>query len=210
MPVFKFDYYESKNISKKADLKNGDYIKLRDGEMGVYIINGGFINNIHTLGDSLFLDDLTCKSSSDFDIIEVRRLNDGITPIITAFTKTYDRTVIYKRKDPKLWNGMTYEEAHRALWNALADGEVQTKSEWFEKNNKNNELNPYEKCFACDTALKRAKETMGKSKCAFCPLCESTPLTCLNGLYNEWMGAAKGFKKFKLAHEIANLPWKEK
>ena len=105
---------------------------------------------------------------------------------------------------------MTYEEAHRALWNALADGEVQTKSEWFEKNNKNNELNPYEKCFACEMALKRAKETSGRSKCVFCPLCESTPSTCLNGLYNEWMGAAKGFERFKLAHEIANLPWKEK
>ena len=207
MPVFKFDYYESKNISKKADLKNGDYIKLRNGEMGVYIINGGFINDIHTLGDNLFLDDLTCKSSSDFDIIEVRRLNDDITPILAAFTKTYDRTVIYKRKDPKLWNGMTYEEAHRALWNALADGEVSTNRQWFELNNKNNEEIPVELCFACE-------EAYGKSgirgHCQFCPLCNiGKEDDCLNGLYTRW-GDAKGFEKFKLAHEIANLPWKEK
>jgi hypothetical protein len=209
MPVFKFDYYESKNISKKADLKNGDYTKLRNGEMGVYIINGGFINNTHTLGDSLFLDDLTCKSSSDFDIIEVRRLNNNITPILAAFTKTYDHTVIYKRKDPILWNGMTYEEAHRALWNALADGEVTTKREWFEWNSQNKKKDiPRDYCFACDLAVRNSKKD--SNTCSHCPLCEwEYGDDCLKGLYKKWINA-KGFEKFKLAHEIANLPWKEK
>ena len=207
MPIFKFDYYESKNISKKADLKNGDYIKLRNGEMGVYIINGGFINNTHTLGDNLFLDDLTCKSSSDFDIIEVRRLNNNITPILAAFTKTYDHTVIYKRKDPILWNGMTYEEAHRALWNALADGDVKFKQEWF----MGCDDIPYQQCFACEVAIHKMNSAKGNaSMCQFCPLGgKESENNCLNGLYDKWKDA-KGFEKFKLAHEIANLPWKEK
>jgi hypothetical protein len=203
-------YDRREKMFTKKHLRNGDYVKLRNGELGIYIINGGFIADGYSIDDTLFDTNLIYTPNSNCDIVEVRRFYDGIPPIRDAFSRVFDKYIIYQRKEQKLWNGMTYEEAHRKLWNALADGEVQTKSEWFEKNNKNNELNPYEKCFACETALKRAKETIGKSKCVFCPLCESTPSTCLNGLYNEWMGAAKGFERFKLAHEIANLPWKEK
>jgi hypothetical protein len=203
-------YDRREKMFTKKDLRNGDYVKLRNGDLGIYIVNGGFVADVYSIDDTLFDTNLICTPNSNWDIVEVRRFYDGIPPIRDAFSRVFDKYIIYKRTEQQLWNGMTYEEAHRALWNALADGEVQTKSEWFKKNNKNNELNPYAKCFACETALKRAKETIGKSKCVFCPLCEKTQLTCLNGLYAKWMGAAKGFEKFKLAHEIANLPWKEK
>ena len=192
----------------KKDLRNGDYVKLRNGERGVYIINGGFTNNTHSLGDSAFHSDLTYRSNSNFDIVEVRRLNNDVTPIYAAFTSSYNDKIIYKRKEQKLWNGMTYEEAHRALWNALADGEVLTKREWFVLNNKNKEDIPKEHCFACAVAASKSKH--GNDICKYCPLCNiEIGENCLSGLYAKWC-EAKGFEKFKLAHEIANLPWKEK
>lgn len=201
-------YDRRKKMFTKKDLKNGDYIKLRNGEMGMYIVNGGFVNEVHSLNDSAFLDDLTYRSDTKFDIIEVRRMrHEGVTPIFAAFTRTYEHTVIYKRKDPILWNGMTYEEAHRALWNALADGEINFKSAWF----KDYDNIPYQQCFACEAALHKMKTVEGNvAMCQFCPLCNiGKENDCLNGLYDRW-NDAKGFEKFKLAHEIANLPWKEK
>lgn len=45
---------------------------------------------------------------------------------------------------------MTYEEAHRKMWNDLADGEVKAKEEWFEQNNINHEKIPANHCFTCN------------------------------------------------------------
>jgi hypothetical protein len=207
-------YDRREKMFTKKDLRNGDYVKLRDGEFGVYIVNGGLVNDAHSMNDIFFDSDLTHTSNLNYDIVEVRRFHDGVPPIHAAFSSVYDSYIIYQRKEQKLWNGMTYEEAHRKLWNALADGEVKEKWEWFDLNNKNNEAIPMQTCFAC----KIASETFHRSpdsdeeiqKCNFCPLCNiDKEQNCLNGLYDKWR-EAKGFERFKLAHEIANLPWKEK
>lgn len=105
------------------------------------------------------------------------------------------------------WNGMTMEEGHRKLWNDLADNKVDSKREWFYQYNSENENAPRFYCFACEEALSR----LGKSDmpCDYCPIGIRTENGCLDGLYDRWR-EAEGFEKFKLAHEIANLEWKEK
>ena len=201
-------YDRRKKMFTKKHLRNGDYIKLRNGELGIYIVNGGFVNDTNPIDDTLFDTNLIYTPNSNCDIVEVRRFYDGIPPIRDAFSRVYDKYIIYQRKEQKLWNGMTYEEAHRKLWNALADGEVKDKREWFRLNNKNNEDVPKCHCFACIVANCNSKQD--DNICLHCPLCEQeVDKDCLNGLYCKWANA-KGFEKFKLAHEIANLPWKEK
>lgn len=200
-------YDRREKMFTKKDLRNGDYVKLRDGEFGVYIVNGGLVNNAHSMNDIFFDSDLTHTSNLNYDIVEVRRFHDGVPPIHAAFSRVYDKYIIYQRKEQQLWNGMTYEEAHRALWNALADGDIKDKVEWF-KGIPYKDV-PYQKCFACEVALDKAKRNT-ISMCLFCPLCDiNSENDCLNGLYHRYSDA-KGFEKFKLAHEIANLPWKEK
>lgn len=112
----------------------------------------------------------------------------------------------------KTWNGMSYEQAHRLLWNTIADIEEEIKDgtdsylikdKAFKKINKNHEPLPTNKCFACVTAYKRADSCLG------CPLYDinNENHNCLNGLFRLWLDA-KGKEKAKYAREIANLPWK--
>lgn len=108
----------------------------------------------------------------------------------------------------KLWNGMTMEEAHRKMWNDLADNVVKTKEEWIGIHNLNDEKPPKNYCFACEVA-----SFNGAVSCGRCPLIidgrKMLPgFSCLYELYGKWVDAT-GFEKFKLAHKIANLPWDE-
>ena len=192
----------------KKDLKNGDYVQCRNGKNYIYIEvdgKGYFVNNAgYNFADS-YDDNLMTLRVPELDIMEVRRMD--IRGIDDAFESCHKEDIIYKREEQKLWNGMTYEEAHRALWNALADGDVRTKYEWF----KGCDDIPYQKCFACEVAINKLHSTKGNaSMCQFCPLCDMDEHdSCLKGLYDRW-DEAKGFTKFKLAYEIANLNWKEK
>ena len=202
-------YDRRKKMFTKKDLRNGDYVQHRNGENYVYIerdgkgylVNDKGFNSIDSFKDNLTLN----RYCSDWDIMKVIRTSPcGINH---AFKSYHEKDIVYKRSEQKLWNGMTYEEAHRALWNALADGEVTTKREWFELH-KGEEPTPKDKCFACAVAASNSGDKY--NRCQHCPLCEyKSNHNCLDGLYNEWQ-RAKGFEKFKLAHEIANLPWKEK
>lgn len=109
----------------------------------------------------------------------------------------------------KLWNGMTMEEAHRKMWNDLADGKVESKGEWLNLHNTNMEKIPIYYCFACEASLDNNRHR----DCNRCPLIINGKRTvdgdpCLYGLFDEWCDATD-FEKFELAHEIANLPWDE-
>lgn len=108
-----------------------------------------------------------------------------------------------------LWNGMTLEKAHRKMWNDLADGKVKNKREWLKLYNTSNEKSPKHYCFACEASL----NDKGIKSCNRCPLIVDGKRTtegysCLYGLFDRWVNAT-GFEKFRLAHEIANLPWDE-
>lgn len=125
----------------------------------------------------------------------------------------------------ELWNGMTMEEAHRKMWNDIADNKVESKREWIELYNTNNENNPKYYCFACEEAQKikikvdKDNEIYNKNGnkimssyfsndiCDYCPLGGgNSSKQCLNGLYDKFI-RAEGFEKFRLAHQIADLPW---
>ena len=122
---------------------------------------------------------------------------------------------------------MTMEEAHRKMWNDLADGKVEDKREWLDLYNTNNEDDPYFYCFACEEArtikakADRDIETYYKKEyramtyrfnngiCDYCPLGGTgNSEKCLHGLFDKWINVT-GFEKFRLAHEIANLPWED-
>lgn len=199
-------YDRRQKMFTKKDLKNGDYVKCRNGENYIYVevgSKGYFINNDGFNPINIYRDDLIFGPDDEWDIVEVRRgWSCGINP---AFCEVNERYIIYKRQEEKLWNGMTYEEAHRKLWNALADGEVKNKQEWFDLNNKNKENLPLNKCFACELGLRKTETNV---MCSVCPINKSKCQPCLGGLYDKWQ-EAKGFEKFKLAHEIANLPWED-
>lgn len=101
-----------------------------------------------------------------------------------------------------LWNGMTMEEAHRKMWNDLADNKVKSQREWIDIYNTNNEEAPTNCCFVCETSW----NNNGFLSCSKCPLIvKDEKYGCLLRKWDD----AEGFEKFKLAHEIANLPWKE-
>ena len=110
----------------------------------------------------------------------------------------------------KTWNGMSYEQAHRLLWNTIASSSKETKDDNYElvklkafkKINKNHEPLPRNNCFACDIVHKRG------GGCFSCPIFDPNKKNdrCLNGLFRLWINA-KGKKKAKYARKIANLPW---
>lgn len=102
----------------------------------------------------------------------------------------------------KLWNDMTMEEAHRKMWNDLADNKVKSQREWIDIYNANNEEVPTNCCFVCETNW----NNNGFLSCSKCPLIvKDEKYGCLLRKWDD----AEGFEKFRLAHEIANLPWNE-
>lgn len=194
---------------KKTDLKVGMVVKLRCGEFAMVLpmyegdelcVSGRDIwFPLSRLDDNLLYHD----GFPDCNIDEVYGFASPMCAYMLSFSS---RECLYVRphEKKKTWNGKTYEENHRELWNWLADHPDKTKGDWFNKQDV--EKRPYCSCFACDYA----KKVIGGS-CEKCPLCDNGTggSHCLNGLYHKFKEAT-GFERAKYAHEIANLPWIDK
>ena len=96
----------------KADLKNGDVVKVRDGDVGFAIVDLGVI----TFGRQIenldkFYNDLTHRTSETCDVIAVRR---PIKPE-DCRTNAFEHNIgflVYERKEIE---EMTLEEVCKAL-----------------------------------------------------------------------------------------------
>lgn len=191
------------------DFKNMDCVHLRNG-IDLMYVDKHFISRLYDLPLDYFSDTLECYEGKIYDIMTVKRLPSGEEDIHSIVNIASHGQLLFDRNENFIptWNGLTMKEAHRKLWNDLADGKVETKIEWF------NEWEaqfgsaglPENLCFACEEAKHRS---INDDHCLNCPIGEYTNKSgCLDGLHDKW-SFARGFEKFKLAHEIANLEWKE-
>ena len=201
---------------KKIDLNTGDIVKFKNGNYFIYT------------GEKLYFgDDDDLAPVNVNNVVEIKRPSQEE---VKEFGEKVKNT-IWKKEAPNMWGDMTYAEAHKKMFMAIANGEVATKTEWLEKTDPSLTLSYLElenSCFACEEA-KRRREKANKdnefyatkddhklavfrfndSICNYCPLGGlGKNRKCLNGLYDEYINS-KGFEKFKLAYEIANLEWKE-
>jgi hypothetical protein len=102
-----------KKAFTKADLKNGDVIKRRDGTVQIVCLetgtcicpNGGF-DSVSDINN-----DLTYRSWSSGDIMEVRRPRAERHCSFKAFDAKYGE-LVYERSEPE---EMTLEEVCKAL-----------------------------------------------------------------------------------------------
>jgi len=101
----------------------------------------------------------------------------------------------------------TTEEAHRKLWNWLAEevDDLKTKKDFFEEFNIS-EI-PDNGCYACGEC---------DGNCEKCPIKWSedqvnSDYKCLEeySLYNKWYYSYDVLERSALAKQIAELPWKE-
>ena len=191
------------------DLRDGDCIENEDGDRYVYA-GGYFVNKSAWMNPDYF------NLSLGDDIILVKRPTDeskSINQVIEHGEVLFDKKVANKEiffsavQNPIcLWDGMTIEEAHCKMWNDLADNKVKSPKEWLDIHNINNEEIPFNCCFACEATI----NDNGLINCDKCPLIVknkkiSNHHECLLRKWDDLIG----FEKFKLAHEIANLPWDE-
>ena len=106
------------NKFTKIDLKNRDCVELRDGTLLMYV-DRFLISNDKSCSILAYTDDLqyysSCKFNHNFDIIRVYR--SQFSYVATSINRTIcERNVVFRRKGlPRLWNGMTFEEAHREM-----------------------------------------------------------------------------------------------
>jgi len=187
----------------KADLKTGmvvvtrngtEYQVLLDTEIGEMLINQNGRNRLNDYCDNLLIEQK--YGSNKFDIMKVKQADADYK----LYFKHWDKMLtIWERTEDKLWsNGLTLEENHRKMWNALADNPPMSKEEYLKKNNI---TTPKCECFACESA---------KGDCGKCPICTTVKdEDCLNGKYRKWLDAT-GFERAKVANEIANLEWRER
>nr|DAR27051.1 MAG TPA: hypothetical protein [Caudoviricetes sp.] len=188
------------------DFKNMDCVHLRNGTDLMYV-DKHFINHSYDLPLDYFSDTLECYEDRMYDVMTVKRLPSGKEDIYSIINITLHGQLLFDRNVNFIptWNGLTMKEAHRKMWNDLADGKVETKIEWFNEWETKVEA-PENLCFACEEAKHRS---INNNFCLSCPIGEYTNESgCLDGLYIKWH-FAKGFEKFKFAHDIANLEWKE-
>ena len=213
-----------KNLKEK--LNNGDIVKLRNGKYFVFngkrFWSGDCYIALDDYNEKLEFNNLRNRA---LDIVKVKRPRSE--EIEKFGTKV--ETTVWEEETLNMWGDMTYAEAHKKMFMAIANGEVATKMEWLEKTKPDFDPYYYElenNCFACDEAKRREAEvetqdtrnafsmlayhSFSDTYCKYCPLGGiGDSKKCLNGLYNKFFNA-KGFEKFKLAYEIANLEWKEK
>ena len=102
----------------------------------------------------------------------------------------------------------TNEEAHRLLWNWLAENPSMSKRDFFDSHLVN--ILPIGKCYACVEVLDR------KLGCGSCPINWSNVegAKCkhcgdFNSLYTTWRITNDLEIKALIAREIANMEWKE-
>ena len=212
-----------KNLKEK--LNNGDIVKLRNGKYFVFngkrFWSGDCYISLDDYDEKLRFNNLRNRA---LDIVKVKRPR---SEEIEKFGAKVETTV-WEEKTPNMWGDMTYPEAHKKMFMAIANGEVATKMEWLKKTNPDFDPYYYElenNCFACTEAIRREAEvetqdtriafsmlayhSFSDTYCKYCPLGGiGDSKMCLNGLYDKFFNA-KGFEKFKLAYEIANLEWKE-
>ena len=213
----------NKNLKEK--LNNGDIVKLRNGKIFVFngkrFWSGECYISLNDYDEKLRFNNLRNRA---LDIVKVKRPR---SEEIEKFGAKIETTV-WEEKTQNMWGDMTFAEAHKEMFMAIADGEVSCKKEWL---NKTSPV-PFDyglenDCFACEEAKRRKKEADEKltalynkdgyklltshsndSFCNYCPLRGWSSDGCLHGLYDKFI-FAKGFEKFKAAYEIANLEWKE-
>ena len=112
------DFKMKKKEFTKKDLKNGDVIKYRNGEVGIVCVETGTV----ILKDNEYMaveninDDLTNSknyigSGADWDIMAVRRASKPYECRLLAFDKEYG-ILVYERKEVE---EMTLEEVCKAL-----------------------------------------------------------------------------------------------
>lgn len=196
------------------DFKNMDCVHLRNG-IDLMYVDKHFINRLYDLPLDYFSDTLECYEGKIYDIMTVKRLSSGEEDIHSIVNIASHGQLLFDRNENFIptWNGLTIKEAHRKMWNDLADEKVETKNEWFNEwfNERKTKIRsaeaPENLCFACEEAKHRS--STNDVYCLNCPIGEYTKESgCLDGLYNKWLFAT-GFEKFKFAHDIANLEWKE-
>lgn len=96
----------------KADLKNGDVVKTRDGDVGIAIVDIGVINfGNQGIKFENIRDNLTNTMSNDCDIMLVRRPNKPLDCVSSAFSG-YRGELVYERKEVE---EMTLAEVCKAL-----------------------------------------------------------------------------------------------
>lgn len=110
----KFELVEEKKMFTKADLKNGDVIKRRNGwveivclETGTLIARSGF-NEIKDIKD-----DLTDACGTEYDIVAVRRPKRPCECKFCAFDEEYGDLVYDRERDTV--REMTVAEIEKAL-----------------------------------------------------------------------------------------------
>ena len=115
--ILEFDDFDWSDFMKKeftkADLKNGDVVKRRDGSVEI------LVSDLHVfVGDhgdyaemGCINDDLTSSCGTNRDIIAVRRINCNYGNPFQTFQHEYG-TLVYERKEVE---EMTLEEVCKAL-----------------------------------------------------------------------------------------------
>lgn len=184
------------------EIKVNDILTFRNGEQAmVYSHNSILVFICEDDYDYIdeFNNDLTANEflEESYDIMKIQR-PEVLKQLIKKYWK--EAPVVWERKEKPLFHGMTYEEAHRAMWKWLAENPEKTKEDWFD-------VNKYEPvdslCFACVCC---------DIDCKHCPLGREV-IGCSNGLFNEWKHAYYYDKNYELASQYANiiaqLPWRE-
>lgn len=106
------DFEMKKKEFTKADLKNGDFVKLRDGSVGITLVDTGAITfgrQYMSLND--LRDDLTNRRDENCDIASVRRPTSPHECLCDIFSCKKGE-LVYERKEVE---EMTLEEVCKAL-----------------------------------------------------------------------------------------------
>jgi hypothetical protein len=118
----------------------------------------------------------------------------------------------------------TYEQAHRMLWNWLADNPSNSKYNFFESHEI--DKTPHNYCYACETA-KWIYGSNGDESCSNCPINwgKIKPFACEHckydddflendeiALYEQWRRESQNVEKdlqklSSLARQIAEIEW---
>ena len=99
---------EDKKMFTKKDLKNGDVIKKRNGNVEILVLPLGTL--VCSCGEFNFFsdirDDLTSKNGSEYDIVAVRRPTEAYHCKFRAFKDEVGELVYDRERDTKpLYNG---------------------------------------------------------------------------------------------------------
>lgn len=113
-----FEPYEKKNVTSKEDLRTGDIVKYRNGDVGIVFTEIGSILFRDDSYEELdyFKDDLTAPDFPHYDIVAVRRPTKTYDCRFRAFDKELG-TLVYEREETveETAEEMTIEDVCKAL-----------------------------------------------------------------------------------------------